>query len=108
MAEQIVQLNEENFEQEIGRSGALILVDFWAAWCGPCLLVAPVLEELAGEYGARIRIGKVNVDENMALAAKFGVQSIPTLLLFKAGQVVGQRIGAVPKHDLKKLIDDHI
>ncbi len=105
---EILHLTEKNFEEEIGRSGHPILVDFWAEWCGPCHQVAPILKELAAEYAGRARIGKVNVDENTALASRYGVQSIPTLILFKEGQVLEQAVGALPKRNLQKLIDAHI
>jgi thioredoxin 1 len=108
MSANIVTLTSDNFEDEIKQAATPILVDFWAEWCGPCRMVTPVLEKLADEYTGKARIGKVNVDEHTALAAKFGVQSIPTLLLFKEGQVVETFIGATTRDVLAKLIDKHV
>ena len=107
MSDKIVTLTTSNFEEEIKKS-APMLVDFWAEWCGPCRMVAPVLEKLAEQYDGKARVGKVNVDEQSALATKFGIQSIPTLLLFKEGQVVEQLIGATTQDALAKLIERHV
>ena len=101
----IVKLNKANFEQEVLKSPAPVVVDFWAEWCGPCKQVAPVLDELAGEYDNRVRIGKVNIEEDQELAADYGVRAIPTFLLFKGGEVVGQMVGMVSKRDLKAQFD---
>jgi thioredoxin 1 len=108
MSGNIVTLTGSNFDDEIKRAATPILVDFWAEWCGPCRMVAPVLEKLAEEYAGKARVGKVNVDEHTGLAAKFGVQSIPTLLLFKGGKVVEQFIGATSRDVLAKIIDKHV
>lgn len=99
----IIHLTKENFESEIG-SQKPILVDFWAPWCGPCRMVAPVLEELDKEENANFRIGKINVDEQPSLAAQYGVMSIPTLIVFKDGQLVNKSVGLRSKDELKKLI----
>jgi thioredoxin 1 len=107
MSDKIVTLTTDNFEEEIKR-GAPILVDFWAEWCGPCRMVAPVLEKLAEQYDGKARVGKVNVDEQGALATQYGILSIPTLLLFKEGKVVEQLIGATTGDALAKLIDRHV
>ena len=107
MSDKIVTLTTSNFDEEVKKS-APMLVDFWAEWCGPCRMVAPVLEKLAEQYDGKARVGKVNVDEQSALATKFGIQSIPTLLLFKEGQVVEQLIGATTQDALVKLIDRHV
>jgi len=107
MAENILVLNEANFEEETRKPAGPLLVDFWAAWCAPCRLIAPHLETLAQEYQGRARIGKVNVDENGALASRFQIRSIPTLLVFKDGKVVDQLIGAVPKDSIQQLLDRH-
>jgi len=92
-----VVLNENNFQAEVLGSDRPVLVDFWAAWCGPCRAIAPTLEQLAGEYEGTVTIGKLNVDENPGLARRYGVQAIPTMLLFRDGQVIDQIVGAVPK-----------
>lgn len=100
-ASNIVVLTQENFAKEVLQSSQPILVDFWAEWCGPCKMLAPILDELAQEYDGRIRIGKVNIDEHQALAAEYGIHSIPTLLLFRGGQVADQIVGLRSKRDLK-------
>ncbi len=107
MSDKILTLTTSNFDEEV-KKGAPILVDFWAEWCGPCRMVAPVLEKIAEQYDGKARVGKVNVDEHSALASKFGVQSIPTLLLFKEGRVVEQMIGATSQDALARLIDRHV
>ncbi|GAB3342089.1 thioredoxin [Marivirga atlantica] len=94
-----IEITDSNFE-EIIKSETPVLVDFWAEWCGPCKMIGPVVEELAGEYDGKAVIGKVNVDENPNVSAKFGIRSIPTLLVFKGGEIVDKQIGAVPKQVL--------
>jgi thioredoxin 1 len=101
----IVTLTENNFESEALKSSSPVLVDFWAEWCGPCKMIAPVLDELADEYQGKVKIGKVNVDEHQQLAAQYNVTAIPTLLVIKNGQVAEQMVGAKSKRDLKASLD---
>lgn len=105
MAEGIIELNEDNFETEVSKSDVPVLVDFWAPWCGPCLMITPILVELAKEYAGKAKVGKVNVDDNLTLAQKFGIHSIPTLIFFKKGTEINRVIGAVSKDSLKKALD---
>ena len=99
----VITLTKENFEQEVLRSDKPVLVDFWASWCGPCRMVSPIVDEIAEER-SDIKVGKVNVDEQQMLAAQFSVVSIPTLLVFKNGQVVNQAVGARPKQQILALL----
>jgi thioredoxin 1 len=101
----IVTLTQDNFETEALKASTPVLVDFWAEWCGPCKMIAPVLDELADEYQGKVKIGKVNIDEHQGLATKFGIRAIPTLLLIKDGQVIEQKVGATSKRDLKASLD---
>jgi len=103
----IVTLTDADFEAQI-KAHPRLLVDFWAEWCGPCRMIAPVLEELAGEYKDRLTIGKVNVDENRQVAARFGIRSIPTLLLLRDGARVDQIVGAHPKATIKTKVDQFL
>lgn len=99
---------DQNFKAEILESDKVALVDFWAAWCGPCMMLGPVIEELAGDYAGKAVIAKLNVDENPATAGQYGIRSIPSLLIFKNGQVVDQMLGAMPKNQIAKKIDEYI
>lgn len=104
-AANIVTLTTGNFSAEVLKSSTPVLVDFWAEWCGPCKMIAPVLDELASEFDGRVKIGKVNIDEDQALASQYGVRAIPTLLIFKDGEVAEQIVGMRSKRDLKSSLD---
>jgi thioredoxin 1 len=101
----ITVLTQDNFAKEVLESAQPVLVDFWAEWCGPCKMLGPILDEIAQEYGERLKIGKLNIDEHQGVAAEYGIRSIPTLLLFKQGQVADQIVGLRSKKDLKSSID---
>jgi len=101
----IQTIDTSNFQQEVLKSATPVLVDFWAEWCGPCKMLVPVLEELAGEYEGRIRFGKVDVEQNQQLAGQYNIMQIPTLLLFKGGEVVAQMVGLASKKDFKVKLD---
>ena len=105
---QIIHTSDATFEAEVLKSDTPVLVDFWAEWCGPCKMIAPILEEAAGHYQGKVRIVKLNVDENAAWAAKFNIRSIPTLLLFKKGEVVATKVGAVSKSHLQAFLDGQL
>ncbi|GIN91754.1 thioredoxin [Siminovitchia terrae] len=102
----IINATDENFKAETGEG--VVLVDFWAPWCGPCKMIAPVLEELDGELGDKMKIAKVNVDENQDTASQFGVMSIPTLIVMKDGEVVDKTVGFQPKEALADLVNKHL
>jgi thioredoxin 1 len=104
-AANILTLTDSNFAEEVSSSPKPVLVDFWAEWCGPCKMIAPLLDELASEYDGRIKIGKVNIDDHQALATQHGIRAIPTLLVFKNGEVAEQIVGARSKRDLKASLD---
>ncbi len=95
-----LEFTDSNFEEEVLKSDTPVLVDFWAEWCGPCRMIGPIVEELASEYDGKIKIGKMNVDNNPAIPMKYGIRSIPTLLVFKGGEAVDKVVGAVPKTSL--------
>ena len=108
MSESILKLTDAEFENQVIKSEMPILVDYWAEWCGPCKMIAPVLEEVANELSDKILIGKLNVDENSETPPKYGIRGIPTLMLFKNGEVVGTQVGAISKSDLINFIENNI
>jgi len=105
MAENIHELNDKNFEAEVVKSDKPVLVDFWAEWCVPCKMIAPAVEEIANENAEAIKVGKLNVDSNPAIASKYGIRSIPTLLLFKGGQVAEKIVGAISKDTIQEFVN---
>jgi len=104
----LLHLTDNNFKKEVLESDLPVLVDFWATWCGPCKMVAPIIEELSKEYEKKIKIGKINIEENPRTPTHYGIMSIPTLMFFKKGQVVGQALGVVSKAELKKAIAEKL
>ena len=100
-----IEFTDENFDSEVIKSDTPVLVDFWAPWCGPCKMIAPIVEEISSEYDGRLKVGKVNTDDNQKVASDYGVMSIPTLMIFKGGEVVERIIGAQPKGALTTKID---
>ena len=105
MAGAVAEFSESNFEQEVLKSPTPVLVDMWAAWCGPCRMITPIVEELAGTYQGKIKMGKLNVDDHPQVAAQYRIMNIPTLLLFKGGQEVDRIVGVVPKQELARRIE---
>jgi thioredoxin 1 len=104
----LIHLTDSNFKKEVLDSELPVLVDFWATWCGPCKIIAPFIEELAAEFRGRLKIGKINIEENPAVPTRYGVMSIPTLMFFKKGRVLNQVAGALPKAELKRRIEDSL
>jgi thioredoxin 1 len=104
----MLELSDQNFEQEVLKSPQPVLVDFWATWCAPCRMLAPTVESIAEEYTGRAKVGKLNVDENILVTSRYGIRSIPTLLLFKEGQVQEQVVGATSKDVISTLLDKHL
>ena len=104
----ILTFTDASFDQEVLRSDVPVLVDFWAEWCGPCRMMAPTIDVVAKEYAGRIKVGKVDVDSNGGTAMRYNIRGIPTLLLFKGGRVVEQRVGAVGKSEVVKMLDNHV
>ena len=108
MSDKIINVTDASFDSDVIQSSKPVLVDFWAEWCGPCKMIAPILNEIAEEFTDKATIAKVNVDQNNGSAAKFGVRSIPTLLLFKNGEVVATQIGAQSRTQLQTLLSEHV
>ncbi len=104
----VKELTDNDFHQEVDKSGIPYLVDFWAVWCGPCSMVGPVIEQIAEEYKGKINVGKVNVDNELKTASEFSIQNIPTIIMFKSGREVERIVGAVPKEHIVKKIDMNI
>ncbi|MHB8255932.1 MAG: thioredoxin TrxA [Acidiferrobacterales bacterium] len=108
MSQDISHVTDSSFEQEVLKAPGPVLVDFWAEWCGPCKMIAPVLEEISGEYAGKLKIIKLNIDENPATPPKYGIRGIPTLMLFKNGNVEATKVGAVSKSQLSAFIDGNL
>ena len=108
MSQQIVHVSDSSFEQDVLKSNVPVLLDFWAEWCGPCKMIAPILDQIAAEYAGKVLVAKMNVDESPRTPTKYSVRSIPTLMLFKNGSVVDQKIGAVRKADVAAFLDSKL
>ena len=108
MGKNVIEINDQNFESDVLQSVTPVVIDFWAEWCGPCKTIAPVLDELADDYLGKVKFGKVNVDLNQQTAMKYGIRSIPSLLIFKNGSVINQIIGSVPKDSIVKLLQETV
>ncbi len=108
MSGNIVYLTDDSFEEEVVKAEGLVLVDYWADWCGPCKMIAPILDEIAEEYKDKVKIAKLNIDENPGTPPKYGIRGIPTLMLFKGGNVEATKVGAVSKSQLTAFIDSNI
>jgi len=103
-----LEFSDQNFDENVLKSTQPVLVDFWATWCAPCRMMSPTVDVVAEEYAGRAKVGKLNVDENMTVASRFGIRSIPTLLLFKGGKIQEQLVGTAPKDTLSRLLDKHL
>ena len=108
MAEDLIEFTDDNFDTEVLKSNLPVLVDFWAEWCGPCKMIGPIVEEIAGDYAGKVKVGKVNVDFNNQVAMQYGIRGIPALLVFKGGAVANQIVGAVPKNNITEILDEVI
>ena len=105
MAENVIEFNDQNFDSDVLEAGTPVLVDFWAVWCGPCKAIAPIVEEIANDYNGKVKVGKMDVDRNNQVAMRYGIRSIPTLLVFNNGDVVDQVIGNVGKESIESMLD---
>ncbi len=108
MSENIVQVTDESFEQDVLNSDMPVLVDYWAEWCGPCKMITPILDDISGDYASKIKIAKLNIDENPMTPPKYGIRGIPTLMIFKDGNVAATKVGALSKSQLTAFIDGNI
>jgi thioredoxin 1 len=108
MSEQIVHITDDSFESDVLQSSQPVLIDYWAEWCGPCKMIAPVLDEIANEYGDKLKVAKLNIDENPNTPPRYGIRGIPTLMLFKNGEVEATKVGAVSKSQLVAFIDSNL
>ena len=108
MSDHIVYTSDANFDNDVLKSSVPVLVDYWAEWCGPCKMIAPILDEIAGDYQGKLKIAKVNVDENQQVTQKYGIRSIPTLMIFKDGAVQAQKVGAMSKSQLAAFIETNL
>ncbi len=108
MSDNIVHISDASFENDVLKSSVPVLVDYWAEWCGPCKMIAPILEEITGDYQGKLKIAKVNVDENPQVTQKYGIRSIPTLMMFKDGNVQAQKVGAMSKSQLTAFIETNL
>jgi thioredoxin 1 len=108
VSERIIHVTDDSFEQEVLKSSSPVLVDYWADWCGPCKMIAPVLDEIADEYDGKLKVAKLNIDENPGTPPRYGIRGIPTLMLFKGGEVEATKVGAVSKSQLTAFIDSNL
>ena len=108
MSEQLIHITDDSFESDVLQSNAPVLVDYWAEWCGPCKMIAPILDEVASEYADKLKIAKLDVDQNAETAQKYGIRSIPCLMLFKDGDIVATQVGALSKSQLSEFLDQNL